>query len=484
MSPLDQAIALVKSGRTADAERLLRDHIASTADGSTDRMRAWYDLGGILQYLGDLPRAADCMLMASSMLGRADDRDHEQLRLTIAWNLGSLLVQLGRLDDALELARGSLDERAKFYGKDHPGYGYGLEGLAEVQLARGELTDALATIEEALGLFARTGNARFAEAFVLRAPIAKACGHSAFAPVAELPDEMFDPIVGGVLGDERAPAEVRVAVLEELLEALSARPQLAPWLPQVYAQLSNVAAEAGAHGPRRAALARLLEHFDARSDAQQALGVVLAIALAEDHAGDAAAALARYRDADARAARFDASSRARVNRNFGLFLAEHDGKPEADQRLAAAVDLAREAGQSDELGRCVIARGIFLQHAQRPAEAQPLLEEGIRVLPPEHGDAICARDHLSALREGGKCGCGDTARGIGDALLEMVRASVPGDLVDGIRVELRGDEPPGISVQLAREPTPDERVALDSAVSLAIATVRGGLRNRGRMPVG
>ena len=480
----ERAVELVQEGRVHEAEKLLRDRIALTRGDSIDRTRAWYELGGLLHGLGDYERAADSMQAALEVTAR--DRDHEQLKLTVAWNLGTLLIKLGRLDDAHALAVDSLSARGAFYGKEHPGYGYGLEGLAEVQLARGELASALEAIEAAVDLFVKTENPRVIQALALRAPICAANDEPAFYIAAKLADATFEQVVREVADDERAAPAVRVEVLDELIERVAERPKLTHWLPRLYMLLSNAALEAGpdAHPQRIAALQALRELFE--EDPHQTIGVLLALALAEDQGANVEAADRYYREALQHADALDEpAARARVNRNFGLFLAQRDQVAEGKQRLAAALAAARLSSDREEVGSCAIAYGMTLQHAGDAAAAEPLLEEGIGLLPAENADAVCARNHLTAIRTKAECGCGDPSTGLGQALLELIHRTVPADLVLAVDVKLPAQGgPPQVGIQLAREPNDEERQLLESAVNLALATLRSGIAKRGLAPVG
>ncbi|HSD88988.1 MAG TPA: hypothetical protein VLB44_15780, partial [Kofleriaceae bacterium] len=198
-------------------------------------------------------------------------------------------------------------------------------------------------------------------------------------------------------------------------------------------------------------------------------------------AGNTSLAEAHYTDALQRAT--DARSRARAGRNFGLFLSQHERRAEARAQLHAALAAAREANDAEELGQIAVAHGIFLQHEKDQA-AEPLLVEAIRLLSPDHPDALCARSHLIALRTGGGCGCGDMSEALASAVLEMIREAVPGDLVADLEISLPDGQPPNVSVQLARDPSPSEMQALDSAVHLAVAHLQQSIRRRGLAPAG
>jgi hypothetical protein len=68
---------------------------------------------------------------------------------------------------------------------------------------------------------------------------------------------------------------------------------------------------------------------------------------------------------------------------------------------------------------------------------------------------------------------------LSSAVLQMVRAAVPADLLADLQITLPDGEAPNVSVRLAREPTDEEMQALDSAVHLAVAQLQQNIRRRG-----
>ena len=470
---------LVQRGRATEAEALLRGEVSHTRDGSPERTDALFDLANLLVACGDLPRAVEPLRTAVAM--PPVDREHEKARLTGTMNLGEILGRLGEIEEAHAVLKDGLEARRAFYGENHAGFAYGLESLAKVEMQRGDVASALDHINTAVRIFWDAGNERIASCFATRAPIVKATGTPAFDQLEALPDELFDRMVSDVLQADDVSPRLQLDILGELAHVVSVRDGAAAWLPQVHASLSNTARDAGNHLARIKSLEWLRAHMERIGDFQQALGMVLALALAQDEAGNTELAEAHYTDAIQRAN--DPRSRARAGRNFGLFLSQHERPAEARVQLQAALAAAREAGDPDELGQIAVAHGIFLQH-QKDRAAEPLLEEAIRVLSPDHPDALCARSHLIALRTGGGCGCGDMSEALASAVLDMIREAVPGGLVADLEITLPEGAPPNVSVQLAREPSPAEVQALDSAVHLAVAHLQQSIRRRGLAPAG
>ncbi|HTL34008.1 MAG TPA: tetratricopeptide repeat protein [Kofleriaceae bacterium] len=474
MTSFEQAWELAQHGKAPEAEALLRTAVTHTQDGTLARTEALYALANLLVACGDLARATAPLRTAVAM--KSTSQDHEKARLTGSMNLGEILVRLGELEEADTVLRAGLDARRTFYGEDHAGYAYGLESLAKVEAARGNLESAVEHINEAVRIFWDDGNDRIAACFATRAPIVKAAGGQAFNQLAQLPEHLFDKMVSDVLQADDVEPRLLLSVLHELGHLAKTRPGAAAWLPKINAVISNVARDAGDHLARTKALGWLRDHME--RNGEDPLGVMLALALAEDEGGNTSIAESHYQDAQRRAQAAPAVARSRVARNYGLFLSQHERKAEAQKFLDLALSEARAANDSYELGQAAIASGILLQHQSDPGAA-PLLEEELRVLPADHPDALCARSHLIALRTGGGCGCGDMSEAVSDAVLEMVRAAVPPDLLADLQISLPDAAPPNINVRLAREPSEEEMQALDSAIHLAVAQLQQNIRRRG-----
>lgn len=181
-TPIDMADALMREGRPADAEELmvreLRAVTAKNGRGSPAWASAQCDLGNVLLNSDQLDRAIECFRNAASVPPREDPatrKDH----LTYRLNLGVALGMAGRLAEAEAELRNGARERLAFYGREHAGYAFGLEPLADVLLQRGKLREARQVIEEAVDNFWRNGHERVAPALALRAEIVQAEGATA-----------------------------------------------------------------------------------------------------------------------------------------------------------------------------------------------------------------------------------------------------------------------------------------------------------------
>jgi hypothetical protein len=81
------------------------------------------------------PRAGNQCVLFLGLRGTAGP-------LSYRLNLGMVLRMAGRLDGAETELRHGAEDRLAFYGREHPGYAFGLEPLAEVLLQRGNASEA------------------------------------------------------------------------------------------------------------------------------------------------------------------------------------------------------------------------------------------------------------------------------------------------------------------------------------------------------
>jgi len=158
---------------------------------------------------------------------------------------------------------------------------------------------------------------------------------------------------------------------------------------------------------------------------------------------------------------------ASIHRNFAAYL--RDDKPEeAHRHLKLALDQARQSGDDYELGSCLTALGIFVQHAGDVAAAKPLLQEALQRMRTDHEFYLYARNHMQAINDGGKCGCGNMQATIAQTLTDMVQSKLPAGLLESIHLKDDGD----LDIKLKREPTPDEMDLLNTVVRSAMAELR------------
>ncbi|SCF24812.1 Tetratricopeptide repeat-containing protein [Micromonospora chaiyaphumensis] len=460
-----------------DAENLMTRELQAAADrhghGSPEWASAQCDLGNVLLNADQLDRAVECFRRAVSV----PPRDHESHKdqLTYRLNLGLALRMAGRFDEAETELRQGVQERLAFYGREHAGYAFGLEPLADLLRQRGDLAGARQVVEEAVANLWRNGHERVASALALRAAIVHAAGtrEPLFVGLHQLPDEVVEQVGQVVIQllDRSDPASkpLLTALVTALRERLGVDHQATL---NALSVLANLGRDLGDQAGRIEAIGRVLASYDRQGRQEEALMAALGLAMGQDEAGDTEAGLRTYAAADARAERIGRPElRSQVLRNWGLALKEAGQVGPAEQRLVEAVNQARRGADHDTVGRAGVALGLFLQHEGRLSEARSVLEEGLAVMDPVHPDAIVGRSHLGAVLDGRTCGCGDMPGTIADAFREFVMTRLPADLLDRLDVAIvDGDFK--IEVGLRREPAEAELERLNDVFQTALAEFR------------
>ncbi|NRQ32247.1 tetratricopeptide repeat protein [Nonomuraea sp. NN258] len=480
---LDMALALLREGRLVDAEQVMMRELQTVEEkygsGSPEWASVQCDLGNVLLNADQPARAVECYRAACS--GPApQDPEARKDRLTYQMNLGMVLASIGRLDEAESELRANVGERLAFYGREHAGYAFGLEPLAEVLLRRGDLRAARESVEEAIQNFWHNGHERIAAALALRARIVTAAGggEPAFVALEQLPDEIVEGVALAVLSRAGEHPETDGAVLSLLAEAMEAR--LGPDHQTTLNALSMLA-NVGGNGDgadRVAAIRKVLASYRRQGRAEEALMAGLGLAMAQCDTGDLDGALRTYAEAlDWARSLGRADLVAQVLRNWGLALSEADRPAEAEQRLREALSDAERSGDQELLGRVRIALGLFLQHQNRLAEARQVVEAGLGALDAAHPDALVGRSHLGAIMEGRSCGCGDLPAVVAEAFKEFVLSRLPQDLLADLGVDIE-DGDFAVSVELRREPTEDELDQLNRVIQSATAEFRRRLTTR------
>lgn len=476
-TPVEVAFALLREGRLVDAENVMtRELQAVTArhgSGSPAWASAQCDLGNVLLNADQLDRAIECYRQAASTPAR--DQESRKDQLTYRLNVGMALRMAGRLDEAEAELRQGVQERLAFYGREHAGYAFGLEPLADLLLERGDVRQARQVVDEAVNNLWRNGHERVAAVLALRAAIVLASGAAEppFLDLRQLPDEVVEQVALSVIQrlDHGDPASK--PLLTALIAALEARlgPDHQATL-NALSVLANLGRDLGDQSGRVEAIERVLAAYDRQGRAEEALMASLGLAMAQGEADDAEAALRTYASAYARAERIGRPElQSQVLRNWGLALQEAGQVGPAEQRLADAVTHARRSADPEMVGRAGVALGLFLQHEGRLPEARAVLEDGLAGLDPVHPDALIGRSHLGAVIDGRTCGCGDLRDTIADAFRDFVMTRLPADLLDRLDVAIVDDDFK-ISVELRREPTEAELDRLNAVFQSAHAEFR------------
>lgn len=476
-APVEIAFSLLREGRLADAENLmareLADVTARHGQGSIPWASAQCDLGNVLLNADQVGRAVECFRAAASVPGT--DHESRKDQLTYRLNLGLALQLAGRLEESEAELRQGLAERLAFYGREHPGYAFGLEPLARLLLRRGDLAQARQVADEAVGNLWGNGHERVTALLALRAAIIEAAGtgEPPFADLDKLPDEAVEEVARCALGE----AEHGDPASERLITALAAalRTRLGPGSQatlNALSTLANLRADLGQHAGRVEAIEEVLAAYDRQGRDEDAIMASLGLAMAQDQAGDRDSALRTYASANGRAARLDRPElRSQVLRNWGLALKEAGDAPWAERHLTEALVQARRGADYEMAGRAGVALGIFLQHSERLDEARPILTQALDVLPPAHPDAVVGRSHLGAAMDGQSCGCGDLRATMADAFREFVLTRLPPDLLARLDVTIADDDF-HLDVELRRKPTEEELDRLNGVIQSALAEFR------------
>ena len=334
---LERATSLVREGRGAEAVALLDDAVAAAEAAfgptSAEHSRALSDLGSILAFLGDQERAIGAFEAATER--PQTDPEAEQRRLTALLNLAEVLEQAGRLLEAEDVARRSVQGRHVVYGPQHPGYAFGLAPLAQVLLRRGKLDAAREAALEAVANFRHHQHPRLFSALALLAEIDAARGKEALSFAGELDDAGLLQVAEhiGERALEADPVHTR-ALLRSLADTLEARLGLAHEATlEALTLLANLEAAGGDVALRERVLVRLLEGHDARGDVKAALEAQVGLALVSVERRDRPQAEARFAEARRRAQAVSSPEAIALVERAQATLAHASVEPRADPEL-------------------------------------------------------------------------------------------------------------------------------------------------------
>jgi tetratricopeptide (TPR) repeat protein len=473
---LRQAIDLLRGGQGAEAEAVMRraadEAVAQAGADSHAAAVAHNELGMILLNVGQVPQAVAAFRTACA--GPPPDEAARRDRLTFLTNLGMAHEYANQLPEAEEAYRQTLAGRLLLYGKDHAGYGFGLEPLAANLLRQGKAAEARDLIEETVENFWKNRHARIATALALRAEIYKAAGvdKHPFEELDDLPNELVRDLAEAVIDRmRRTDLNLSRRVLADLLPFVRHRLGEAHQSTlNVLASIANLERHLGGHQTRQQAIREAIAIYDRSQRSADALNATLGLALALGEAGSRDEALAAYRNALVRAhALNDAAWKSQVLRNYGLYLVDLERREEAEKQLRRAVLEGEQCNNLEMLGRSQVALGIFLQHGGQLKEAAPLLDQGLHNLDPANPDAVTGRNHLNAILAGGSCNCGDMGKALADAFREFVLARLPAGMISQLDVKPRPDGNFDIGVQLDRELNQDEMEQINHVLNHALA---------------
>jgi tetratricopeptide (TPR) repeat protein len=476
MSHLQRAMEALRNGKSAEAEALVVEGVKEATEKhgaeSAEAASAEFDMAKILVSMNELPKAAAALQRAAAI--PATEGQPLKMRLDYLTNFGEVLARMGQFPEAQKIHEESLIGREKLYGKNTEGYAVGEAPLAEVLLAQNNVELAEIAIESSLAVLWKAGRPQVVPLASLRAVIRSAKygdERPLLEPFDALPPQLQVELIKACLSRlQRDNPKHSLYVLEELRERIEDAEAHVDALPQVVAAYSNIAAAAGAHEQRISALEWLREHFEKANDKNQMLEASLAIALAKDAANDLDGSIAEFDATVKRAEPLGHAVRARVLRNYGVFLSRKNKKEEADKILVEAMVASEASGEQEGLGSTLVAQGVHFHHTERAEEAKPLLARAVSVLPEKHPDSLYASGHLTAMEKGEPCGCNDPRTAVARTIAALVQPHLPKGLLTGLSV--KSLENLSLEVALSRQPTKEEQDILSRALNQAIAVLR------------
>lgn len=475
-TPLEQALEALKGGNAQQAETILNAAIKEAQEKhgqeSPEYASAEFDLAKILVSIGQLPKAAEALRRAANV--PAKEGQPQKMRLDYLTNLGEVLARMGQMDEALKVHEESLAEREKAFGKTSEGYAYGQAPLAEVLLAKGDIDAAERNIEAALAILWKAGRPQVVPFAALRAAI-RSAKYADERPLLEpfdaLPPQLQVELIKICLArTQRDNPKYSLHVLEELKERIEDSENHSEALPQVVATYSNIAAAVGNHEARISSLQWLRKHLEENDDKPQALEVSVGLGLARDAAGDLEGAMKEFEESIKRAEPMGHATRARVLRNYGVFLSRKNKKEDADKILVQAVAASEASGEQEGLGSSLVAQAVHFHHTERFEDAKPIFTRAVSVLPEKHPDSQYAKMHLAAIEKSQPCGCNDPKTALARTIAALVQPHLPKGLLTGLSVKSLDNL--NLEVALSRQPTPEEQEQLSRALNNAIATLK------------
>lgn len=492
---MNEAMSLLQGGRPVDAEARVRRHVTDVETkfgrGNAKYSDAQAGYGALMRMQGKTDASLAAHKAAQEWEPPKSDSAARKDWLTFIANYGQVLENADLLSEAEQVLRRGLAGRLDYYGREHPGYAFGLEPLVMVLMKQERYAEALTAQEEVIDNFAGNRHPRFLQALVIlgaarvgagaAGPALAGFNASGSEPVEQMATEAPD-----LLSD--LPNRIKQRVLLEIADLAAEHcGETHPARLKLLAAITNNAAtgeeEEADHALRIASAEKLFRAFESQRDYKRAGEALLGLAYAQGDAGDVAAAGKSYERARIAGERLgDYSQASSAERNHGLLLSSHDRhSPEAEARLRNAVSLAERAGDLDFQGKAEGCLGIFYQHIDRLAEAEPWLNASVAHLSNSGSYSVTVRAHLTALKKGDSCGCDNMEEtffdSCCDAIREQVESEMPG-LLEHISYEPDENGERSLQVRIGREPTEDELQRLHIVVTQAEAAFRQQVTQR------
>ncbi|MBL7038964.1 MAG: tetratricopeptide repeat protein [Pirellulaceae bacterium] len=471
---MNEAIGLAQQGEVVEAVSMMKQCVAEVrencGDVSDKHAQALFHFGTLLCSTGDLDQGAELCRQAADAC--PDSTSGKKERLTYLMNVGQMLSHAGKPEQAVPVLQDSLAERIAFYGSGHAGVAYGQQVLAESLLASGQYAQGLEHAQAAVEIFESEQHHEFPGTFALQAALASAAGHtteSIWQGLADYPEDIVVEVIQHSSTTASLMADrLGLVYMEQLCEWCEKyMPEQTALLVNTVVSWSNLAFErVDLESLTKSAdiLTSLIDKLPDPADRIQLMqGTALSYSRCERSDDDIRRIYERAAsEATENSLPLEAAN---VARNHAIFEAEHDGVEAALAQYDLAIDCSQQAGAegAELLGRTLVAKGIFLQHQDRPNEAKPLLEQGHSILPATHPDGACGVLHLVALENGMNCCC-NGGEGLERESLSLLakkffEESGLGDVLESVGIGEDG----GLQVHMSREPTADEMERLQVA---------------------
>ncbi len=472
--PIELAMEHLQAGDIANAEAVMEN----ARDGAEEEFgalspqyaAAQFNYATVLGALGDFDRGIEELRKAAVIPGV--DTEGKALQLTARLQLGEFLARSGELEEAITEFQSTLAAHEAEYGANAEQTAAACESYAHACLVSGDAGRAAELAERAADIYWKLEHEMLPAALALRATAIKARDLDATAMdgMTELKRDVFDAFVTACI--ERVdtdPPSIALAVMMDLAPiALNKLSTKSTTYLALLEAIAGAADDANEEDARIAALGDLFKHQAALGDDELTTRAQMQLAEAFIESGDGEKAQFHFAAAQKRAGKVSKSHEAQVLRSWGLNLVEAESKQEGRAKLQLAVETSREGPDSETIGDCLLALGVFLQHEHEASAAKPLLEGAIEVLPLESNESLIAHAHLEALENGTSCGCEDGGAAIGAAIMSLVSPHVPDDLLEEITLDNEG----GVQVTLNREPTEEETDTLNRAIEAAMNVIQ------------
>ncbi|MBC8142129.1 MAG: hypothetical protein H7Y38_11890 [Armatimonadetes bacterium] len=489
-----EVMAHLQARRPVDAEARMREHVAAVVAFAGERSAAFNEsqagLAGVLKMLGKTRDSLAAFQAAQDWEPPIEDAATHKDWLTFVTDYGQELGAAGELAEAETVLKRGLAGRLAFYGREHPGYAFGLEPLVSVLLAQERYAEAAMVQEEVIDNFAASGHPRFLQALLILGAARVASGAvgpalAGFSAPDRAKIEELANVAPDVLG--AFPHPFRQPVLVEVAELAATHCPDSLAHRNLLAQIVNNEAEQDApnYALRVEYAQKLFALLERARDYANAGHALLGLALAQGDAGDIPGATKSYRRVRIAGERMgDFAQASAAERNLGLLLSkDRQENAEAEACLQNAVALAKRSDDTEALGKAEGCLGVYYQHIERFADAEPLLISAMPHLPVSSSDAVIMRAHLAALRANISCGCDEGNmesafyNSLCAAISAQVEAELPG-LLKSVVYEADASGERSLQVSLLRSPLPEEMERLQIVVTQAEASFKRSVVER------